>query len=74
MTKKKITVKKTCPACNGRGKSYGTRRCGRCNGRNTVRETAIIEDIGEKRTAGEGDLNRVIAEELRELLQSDSDA
>lgn len=41
----KKTVKKTCPACDGRGKSYGYRYCGRCKGRNVVTETTIIEEV-----------------------------
>lgn len=38
-----IREKKTCPACNGRGKSYGMRYCGRCKGRNKVTEKTTVE-------------------------------
>lgn len=43
MSKKVIKKRITCPACNGRGKSYGYRYCGRCKGRLVVEETVITE-------------------------------
>ena len=42
-SKSKITVKRTCPACEGRGKSYGRRHCGYCHGRHKITETVTIE-------------------------------
>jgi cytochrome c553 len=80
---KKITHEKTCPACNGTGKSYGPRYCRRCHGRTTVRETITIEDAGAKSATqfereiaaalddlGDG-MRRALKDALRE--QEDSD-
>lgn len=47
MSKKKITVRRICPACNGRGKSYGRRYCGCCRGKHKITETATVEEIGD---------------------------
>lgn len=49
--KKTITEEKTCPACEGRGKSFGRRHCSRCHGRNTVTETTTVEISAPKSNA-----------------------
>lgn len=41
---KKITIKRTCPACHGRGKSYGRQHCGYCHGRHKITETVKVEN------------------------------
>lgn len=46
MSKQKVTVRRICPACNGRGKSYGHDYCRCCRGRHKVTETMVIEDVG----------------------------
>jgi len=79
---KKITHKKTCPACNGNGKSYGPRYCRRCKGRTTVRETITIEDTDTESTAefqsdvadaieGLGELESKVKRALQEMGDSD---
>ena len=82
---KKITHKKTCPACNGTGKSYGLQYCRRCRGRTTVRETITIKDAGAKSVtqfqrevaAALDDLGdpmrSALNDALRELEDSDGD-
>lgn len=70
--KKKITHKKTCPACNGRGKSYGTRRCGACRGTHTVTESIIIEDVEEDREKIMEQLGREVAEQLVQAVGNTS--
>jgi len=81
---KKITHKKTCPACNGRGDRYGPGRCRRCHGRTTVRETITIEDAEAKSTtqfeqeiaAALDDLGSHMRSALKDALREmeDSDA
>jgi len=65
MSKKKITVRRTCPACEGRGKAYGYQYCGYCRGRHKVTETAIIEDVDDVRS--ESVLNDETSSALQEL-------
>jgi len=51
----KITRKtrKPCPSCDGKGKSYGSRYCGTCKGRNwiTEKETIKVEGVDEETLA-----------------------
>lgn len=47
MSKMKITARRTCPACERRGKSYGRQYCGYCRGRHQVTKTAIVEDTDD---------------------------
>ncbi|WP_455448320.1 hypothetical protein [Natrinema thermotolerans] len=63
MSKKKITVTRTCPACKGRGKSYGRQYCGYCRGRHQVTETAIVED------AGDLEKKSLLSDEVTDALQ-----
>lgn len=65
MNKTRITHKKTCPACNGRGKSYGSRYCGACRGKHTVTETVIIEELDDVEDKFDNSLAEAITKALR---------
>lgn len=69
MGKTRITIRRICPACDGRGKSYGARYCGACKGRHKVRETITIEDVGDAAPAHDSAANIAAATKkvLREM-------
>jgi len=47
-----VRVEKTCPACEGRGKSYGNRYCGYCRGSHQITETVTLEEVNEEAAKG----------------------
>ncbi|WP_169732089.1 hypothetical protein [Halostagnicola larsenii] len=72
MSKKKITVRRTCPACKGQGKSYGYNYCGCCKGRHKVTETAVVEDVDDARRVSL--LDDDVSDALQELREGIIDA
>lgn len=74
MSEKKITVRRICPACEGRGKSFGPRYCGCCYGRHKVTESVTIEDVDSEPPGEFEGLDKPIqdaAERIAKALEGD---
>jgi DnaJ-class molecular chaperone len=57
-----ITVRKTCPACEGRGKNAGQRHCGYCYGDHKITETIEIDHADRTNAAADAHLEAAVRE------------